>query len=240
MGRDLGARNLIETGSVGNLTPWMPNRGDVPLEAVLSPSGTVSRPARSYRLARLLSDLLSPPVVALAVFWVLAGATARTGRWPVFLTCAATQSAFPLAFLGAWVRKGRIRDMNMSTRKERRIGFLALGLVYVAGLALVALAGVRGPILFVCLCTLGLVGVMWAVNLVYKASGHVAGMTAYMTALSLFVEPVHPGLALIPALSWARVRAGEHTRLQVLWGALLGAAVALGFYSAFSSFLRSS
>lgn len=195
---------------------------------------------RSYRLARLLSDLLSPPVIALAVFWVLAGATVRAGRWPVFLTCAATQSVFPIAFLKAAVRSGRIGDVNMSRRAERRRGFLALGLVYVAGLALVILLGVRGPILFVCACTLAVVAVMWAVNLVYKASGHVAGMTAYMTALSLFVEPLHPGLALIPALSWARVRAGAHTSLQVVWGALLGAAIAIAFYAAFRSFFAAA
>jgi hypothetical protein len=195
---------------------------------------------RSYRLAHLLSDLLSPPVIALAVFWVLAGATVRGTRWPVFLTCAATQSVFPIAFLKVAVRSGRIGDVNMTQRAERRIGFLALGLVYVAGLALVVLLGVRGPILFVCACTLAVVAVMWAVNLVYKASGHVAGMTAYMTALSLFVEPIHPGLALIPALSWARVRSGAHTCFQVIWGALLGAAVALTFYAAFSSFFATA
>jgi membrane-associated phospholipid phosphatase len=158
----------------------------------------------------------------------------------VFLTCAATHSFFPIAFLRASVRSGRIRDMNMSRREERRGGFLALGLVYVLGLAFVLFAGVRGPILFVCVCTLALVGVMWAVNLVYKASGHVAGTTAYMTALSLFVDPVHPGLALIPALSWARVQTGEHTRLQVVCGAALGAGVALGFYALFGRTLGAS
>lgn len=225
------AQNLIP-GPSGARSPDPIRR--FPLDPIAYPpvAERYSRP-RSVHLARVLSDLLSPPVIALAVFWVLTGASARNSRWPVFLTCATTQSIFPLAFLGAFVRSGRIRDMNMSRREERRRGFLALGMVYAAGVAFVALAGIRGPILFVCLCTLAVVAVMWAVNLVYKASGHVAGITAYMTAVSLFVEPVHPGLALIPALSWARVRAGEHTRLQVLWGALLGALVALTFYIAF-------
>jgi hypothetical protein len=77
-------------------------------------------PAPSVRLARILSDLLSPPMVAIAVFWVLASVTARSSRWPVFLTCATTQSALPLAFLGVAVRRGKIRDANMSRREERR------------------------------------------------------------------------------------------------------------------------
>lgn len=185
---------------------------------------------RSYRLARLISDLLSPPVVALAVFWVLAGGTGHSSRWPIFLTCVATQSFFPLAFLGVAVRNGSLGDVNMSRREERRFGLLALGLVYMAGLALAALLGVRGPVLFVCICTLAVIGALWAVNLVYKASGHVAGLTAYMAAVSIFIQPLHAGLVLIPAVSWARVRTGAHTHLQVVSGAVLGAGVAIGFY----------
>jgi hypothetical protein len=190
----------------------------------------MNRMPRSYRLARFVSDLLSPPVIALAVFWILAGNTARTTRWPVFLTCVATQSFFPLAFLGVAVRNGSIGDLNMSRREERRFGFFALGLVYTVGLLLAALLGVRGPVLFVCICTLAVIAVLWAVNLVYKASGHMAGLTAYMAAVSLFVEPIHAGLVLIPALSWARVRTGAHTHFQVVSGAALGAGVAFGFY----------
>ena len=194
-------------------------------------TGTLEIPMpRSLRLARILSDLLSPPIVAIGVFWVLAGATARTTRWPVFLACATTQSAFPLAFLGVAVRHGKIRDVNMSLREERRLGFLALGLVYALGGLTAVLLGVRGPSLFVCLCTLAVIAAVWAVNLVYKASGHVAGATAYMAAVSIFVEPLHAGLFLIPAVSWARVRSGEHTRVQVILGAILGAGVALGFF----------
>lgn len=193
---------------------------------------------RSYRLARILSDLLSPPVIALAVFWVLAGAAPRAGgRWPLFLTCAATQSALPLVFLKGAVRRGHIGDVEMSRREERRHGLIGLGLAYALGLALVVLAGVRGPILFVCICTLVVIGAVWAVNLAYKASGHAAGMAAYMTALSLFIEPVHPGLALIPAVSWARVRSGAHTRLQVVLGTVLGAGIAIGFYLAVRRYL---
>src|SRR5262245_56685969 len=109
-------------------------------------TGSLALPMpRSVRLARLLSDRLSPPIVALGVFWVLAGATARATRWPVFLACATTQSAFPLAFLGMAVRQGKIRDVNMSKREERRIGFLALGLVYALGGLTAVLLGVRGP-----------------------------------------------------------------------------------------------
>jgi hypothetical protein len=194
---------------------------------------------KSMRVARFLSDALSPPMVALGAFWVLSGVGGLGSRWATFLTCAATQSFFPMAYLGMAVHRGKIGDVNMSRREERRIGFLALGLVYALGAVLAILLGVRGPILFVCLCTLVLVAVVWAVNLVYKASGHVAGAAAYMTAVSIFVEPLHAGLFVIPALSWARVRTGEHTRVQVFLGALLGVGVALGFYVLIARFLPS-
>lgn len=197
----------------------------------------MQRGSTSYRLARILSDLLSPPVIALAVFWILAGVTSGHVRWPVFLVCVATQSLLPLAFLGLAVRRGHIADVNMSRREERRHGMVTLGVVYVLGVVLVALAGVRGPILFVCICSLAVLGVLWAVNLVYKASGHAAGCAAYMTAISIFVDPLHPGLALLPLVGWARVRTGAHSVMQVVLGAILGSGVALGFYGLVRPFL---
>ena len=200
--------------------------------AAARPAPEVDRRGTSYRVARIVSDLLSPPVIALAVFWILAGVTAAGGevRWPVFLACVVTQSLFPLAFLGLAVRRGHIGDVNMSRREERRHGMATLGVVYALGVVLVALAGVRGPILFVCICSLAVLGALWAVNLVYKASGHAAGCAAYMTAISLFVDLLHPGLALIPIVGWARVRTGAHSVMQVILGAALGSGVALGFY----------
>jgi hypothetical protein len=38
-------------------------------------------------------------------------------------------------------------------------------------------------------------------------------------------------------LSWARVRSGEHTRVQVVLGAVLGVGVALGFYFLITPYL---
>lgn len=198
--------------------------------AAARPGPAVDRRAPGYRVARVVSDLLSPPAVALAVFWVLSGVTAGHVRWPVFLACVVTQSLFPLAFLGFAVRRGHIGDVNMSRREERRHGMATLGIVYALGVVIVALAGVRGPILFVCICSLAVLGALWAVNLVYKASGHAAGCAAYMTAISIFVDPVHPGLALLPLVGWARVRIKAHSVMQVILGAILGSGVALGFY----------
>jgi membrane-associated phospholipid phosphatase len=203
--------------------------GPIPVPAVASVA-PADRRAPGYRVARVVSDLLSPPVLALAVFWILAGMTAGPGRWLAFLASIVTQSLFPLAFLGLAVRRGHIGDLNMSRREERRRGMATLGVVYALGVVLVALAGVRGPILFVCICSLAVLGALWAVNLVYKASGHAAGCAAYMTAISLFVEPLHAGFALLPVVGWARLRTGAHTLMQVILGALLGAGVALGFY----------
>jgi membrane-associated phospholipid phosphatase len=180
---------------------------------------------------------LSPPVIALGAFWVLGRSNPGEVRWPGLLACVATQSLLPLAFLGVAVRRGHIGDINMSRREERRHGMATLGIVYALGVVLVALAGVRGPILFVCICSLAVLGALWAVNLLYKASGHAAGCAAYMTAISLFVDPLHPGLALIPAVSWARVRTGAHSVMQVILGTVLGSGVALGFYLLVRPFL---
>jgi hypothetical protein len=178
----------------------------------------------THRVARVLSNLLSPPALAFGVFWVLARAFAPGRVWQVLAVCLLAQSVLPVLYLKWAVRRGSIGDVDMSRRAERKTGLPFLGLVYVLGCVVAVAAKVPGGPLVVALGSVLVLGAVWLVNLVYKASGHIAGAAAYMTALSLLVQPVHPGWLILPALAWARVRIGAHTVAQTLWGFAIGAA----------------
>ncbi len=175
------------------------------------------------RVARALSNLLSPPLIALWAFWLLAGRYAGSNRWQALGVCALGQSVLPVLFLKWSVWRGWIGDVDMTRRGERKLGLPLLGLVYLAGSLAAYFARVPGAMMIVVIGSLAVLALVWLVNLRYKASGHMAGTTAYMTALSLLHEPVHPGLWVIPVLAWARVRSGAHTVAQTIWGFSMGA-----------------
>lgn len=181
----------------------------------------VATGSRVQHVSRRLSDLLSPPVVALVTFWALARTYAAGDFWTIFLACALSQTLLPIAYLKWAVHRGWIGDVDMSRRAERRVGLPLLGIVYLGGCLLSIAAGAPAAVLTVCLCSLVVVIGIWVVNLFYKASGHVAGTSAYMTVLALFVAP-HAGFLLIPVLAWARVRSGAHTAAQTIWGFAIG------------------
>ncbi len=111
------------------------------------------------------------------------------------------------------------------------MGLPFLGIIYIVGVALGFALQVPGGALIVMLGSLIVLTGIWLVNLSYKASGHVAGVTAYMTALALLVQPLHWGWLIVPTLAWARVRVGAHTLAQTIWGASLGSATTWAIYT---------
>ncbi|MGD8396209.1 MAG: hypothetical protein PVF43_12120 [Candidatus Eiseniibacteriota bacterium] len=203
--------------------PGIPSTlSETPLAQAASVAVEVERQS-GLRIARHVSDLISPPMVALVTFWVLAAVHAGSTIWQVFLICGLTQTALPILYLKWAVRRGWIGDVDMSRREERRKGLPLLGLVYAAGALIAWGFGMPATIVAVCLCTLAVLAAIWTTNLFYKASGHVAGVSAYMTVLSLLgTSPLHAGLLLVPAIAWARVRSGAHTVAQTIWGFAIG------------------
>jgi membrane-associated phospholipid phosphatase len=180
----------------------------------------------AIRLARIFSNIVSPPVI----FAVLGLALAwrELTLWPGFLWAAVFGffvSLAPILFVVYSLRTGRITDLHMNTRRERRLPYI----VSVAGAA-VALALLRlfdGPELLVCLALLTMLEltVLGIINDFWLISIHTTSVSA-AALLSWQVFGPRGGLLVLPLVvlvSAARLFLKRHTPAQVAAGLLLGA-----------------
>lgn len=192
---------------------------------------TALDPRRRYPVARALGVLLHPAILGPAGVYAVLRSALEDGALALRWTALAVACALPVA--AVWrlgLLRGWYRDRDLSVREERPT-FLAASLacaaaLYGSAVALdapspmrhVALAGAVAAVLFAAVTAAGL-----------KVSGHVAvpvGTVVLLHATS-FRGPWPFALAAL-ALSWARVKEGRHTPVEVLgaWG-LAGASGAL-------------
>lgn len=178
---------------------------------------------RRWPVAHALGAILHPAVVGPAGVFALSWSALRDARAALAWTLAATLAMAPVAALwGYGLRRGWYSDRDLSVRAERP-GFLLCALAVAAAFA-AAVHHAHAPSVIDALATAGLVAtaLVTAATLAgLKVSGHVA---VPVGALVLMEASTHRGLwpfALVAlALSWARVREGRHTRVEVLagWG----------------------
>jgi hypothetical protein len=134
------------------------------------------RISRRLRMARLVSELLSPPpilvVLALVVAWDSSPTPAMAVLWGGIAALFA--SVLPYALILRGVRRGRLSDKNISVREQRiRFGLVAITSIL---LGLVLLAAFDAPAEMVALVASIAVGVAcgWVITLWWKISVHAA------------------------------------------------------------------
>jgi membrane-associated phospholipid phosphatase len=183
---------------------------------------------RRLRVARLVSELLSPPpilvVLALLVAWDSSPTPAMAILWGGIAALSA--SVLPYALILRGVRQGRLSDKNISLRQQR-IRFAAVAIASIlTGLAV--LAAFDAPAEMVALQASIAAGVAcgWVITLWWKLSVHAAiaagAATVLLLVFGLALLVVWPLVALI---AWSRVQVGDHTPAQVLAGIALGIVV---------------
>jgi membrane-associated phospholipid phosphatase len=183
---------------------------------------------RRLRVARLVSELLSPPpilaVLALLVAWDSSPTPAMAILWGGI--AAVSASVLPYALILRGVRQGRLSDKNISLRQQR-IRFAAVAITSIlTGLAV--LAAFDAPAEMVALQASIAAGVAcgWVITLWWKLSVHAAiaagAATVLLLVFGLALLVVWPLVALI---AWSRVQVGDHTPAQVLAGIALGIVV---------------
>ena len=183
---------------------------------------------RRLRVARLVGELLSPPlilvVLALVVAWDSSPTPGKAVAWGTI--AAAFASVLPYALILHGVRHGRLVDRNISVR-EQRIGFGVVAISSIlAGLAV--LAAFDAPAEMVALLASVAVGVAcgWVITLWWKISVHAAIAAGTATVLMLVHGPaLLAAWPLVALVAWSRVQVGDHTPAQVLAGVALGVAV---------------
>lgn len=182
------------------------------------------------RAARIITEVLTPvvPVLLICVLCGVHGAP-RPGAglgWGLLagLFCA----VIPFAVIEAGVRRRGFSDRQVSRREERRGAYvIGIGSVLCGAAALVLLGA---PALLTWALATMVVGLLVCAAVTaagMKASLHMFCASALGVFAALLVSPwwllMLP--VLLPTIAWSRLHLRQHTRTEVVLGAVLGAAV---------------
>lgn len=187
------------------------------------------------RVARVLSDVISPPTMFAAMGFALA-IRERPG-WAGFgwgLFYGLLTALLPILFVLFLLKTGRIGDLHMSRTQERHLPYIVA--IAAAVLALLCVAIFDGPDSMQCLAAanivvltfLGLINTRWLISIHTSAAS-----ATWMIAASVYGMTV--GLLLLPLVGlivWARLYLKRHTPAQVLAGLALGLSTILVFRQA--------
>lgn len=185
------------------------------------------------RWARVVSDVLSPPVIwaVLAVPIAIQDAAAldtqlgrsqRVVMWILIydlLVCV-----LPVAYIAFEVWRGKITDIHIKVRKQRIRPFLVTLLCGSLALCLLVYVGAPRLMPLFALFSLIQLALMLIITFFWQISMHAMGITGAVVATGALFGPV-PGLLiapLIPLVGAARVTLRRHTVKQVIAGGLLG------------------
>jgi len=178
--------------------------------------------------ARVISNLFSPPLAALACILVTALATKSESSLFWILVFIALLIIPPTVFVLTLVHRGKISDFHMNIREERAKPLFAI-FTYAALIFLVMyLGGAPRLMLIVTAAALLQILLVFIITLKWKISGHctsAAGL-AFLT-IALYGENVIPLTLIVPVIAWSRIRLGRHTISQTLAGSFLGAATVI-------------
>lgn len=188
---------------------------------------------------KILTYVLSAPVVAIAVLGVVAVASVPAGwanlRWVA--VAAAFLGLVPLAGYLVPALLGRSNpDRAKVARRQRLVSFIVNLASYPAGAVILWLGGAPAVLVAIALSYVGTVALLAVVNLFYKASGHASGVAGPIVAFFILYGPwAIPSLVLLPLVAWARVQVKGHTWTQTAAGALIAAGAT---WAAFALVLR--
>lgn len=192
---------------------------------------------RAWRdLARILSTVFNPFLTSLALFVILAHATARTTFdfwWLLGLSTFFT-SIGPMIYVFWLYGTDRISDLDMSVRHEREAVFGAFVVFYLLGT--LALWATHAPSLMIASMAAYTVStlIVQYITRYWKISTHALGITAPLVVLTLlYGNQTLPFWILIPMVGWARVYLKAHTPMQVIAGALLALGSTILFFHLF-------
>ena len=182
------------------------------------------------RMARLVTEVMSPVVLIVVVILIVAVHSAGALRGLVLgLVAVFFAAGFPYGLVLIGVRRGRLTDHHVSLR-EQRPRMMAIALASVAvGLVVLRLLDAPHALFSLVAAMVAGLAVGLAVTSFWKISIHAAAAAGTVESLVMLVS--RWWLLLVPLVvltGWARVEIRDHTPVQVLVGAIVGAVVAAG------------
>jgi membrane-associated phospholipid phosphatase len=181
--------------------------------------------------ARLVSDLLSPPVIwgALAFPVALSQAPSVGHGLSWVLVYVTLICVLPVIYIAMMVKRGKITDIHMQVRQQRIRPFVVSLVCTTIAWWTLRFMGAPSVLPMFALFTLIQMGIMAVITLVWQISLHAMSVTGAVVALGFMFGGAAalitaPFIILVGA---ARLNLKRHTMAQVLAGAALGAIVPL-------------
>jgi membrane-associated phospholipid phosphatase len=192
-----------------------------------SPSSPSNNSIR-IRIARSLSNILSPVTVSLPFVFLVAFYHAPNLLTALLYTCLVLVflTFGPMVYVLVGVRIGKFTDADVSVRSQRFGPFL-FGIIS-ALIGLVSLLFTHGPKNLQTLLLLTIISgiVMFVITLWWKISIHASSLAAAATMLiALYGRVMLLAFALLLAVCWSRVVLRRHTVAQVVAGSMVSIAL---------------
>lgn len=184
--------------------------------------------------ARVVSDLLSPPVVwGVMVFPVALRDT--TSREHVFLWAALyifMVCLLPVIYIAVMVKRGAITDLHMQVRGQRirplMVTIICTGLTW----AIMSLMGAPKILPLFVLFVLVQLALMVTITLVWQISIHAISISGAAVATGALFGPLGALLTapLVVLVGAARLKLRRHTPAQVVAGSVIGAILPFAWF----------
>ena len=177
------------------------------------------------RVARLISDLLCPAVVAIPglVLGVWYSGVAATYGYALLYFAVAIP--LPVGYLVWLLKTGRATDFHLPDRRQRYGTFAVTSVAGMGGISLLAYLGAPTPFLAFLIVAMVETLLLFVITFAWQISIH----AATVAGLATFAFWVLGGAAivltpLVPVVMWSRVYLRRHTLAQVIAGGALGCA----------------
>jgi len=176
-----------------------------------------------YKAARLVSNLISPPLVSVLGILLMVNfiGTPEAWRWAwVFVSLVVL---LPTLYVVLLLKQGKIENFHMPNRENRNKPYLVIIGSNLLGAVLMAI--LDAPFLLLAFAVMGVTQstLLFLINMYWKISGHataISGLSVFIVAaLGWSLAPV---LVMVPLVAWARIRTYSHTFWQTIAGILTG------------------
>ena len=183
-------------------------------------------PSLPLRLARVVTEVLSPAVIVvalpLAVAWQATGyRVAPTLGWGLLV--ALFYSVIPMVIMVRGARRGRWDGHWVRERERRMVPFLLCLVSTTVGLVIMLVGGAPQAVIALSWSMIATLVVVLAITRWWKVSVHATVAGGAVATVVLLYGPWYllliAGVALV---AWSRVMVEDHTAAQVVVGALLG------------------
>lgn len=193
-------------------------------------------PSLPLRVARVVTEVLSPAVIVvalpIAVAWQATGyQLGPTLGWGLLV--AVFYSAIPMVIMVHGARRGRWDGHWVRERERRTVPFLLCLVSTVAGLVIMLVGGAPRAVIALSWSMIATLLACLVITRWWKVSVHATVAGGAVATIVLLYGPWYLLLvAGVVLVAWSRVAVADHTVAQVVVGALLGPAAGGGVFLA--------